>query len=156
MGVMRGYPDRVKLRLEKVGATEILVGEGEQCARADPSSCHRAARLVPLRGERFRPEPLLSEEGACSSAAWIDLSREESERLDSGVRRYQFTSALDFQPSLLRIDEQILVHDLDPRKPATPPRLFRRAHADRTVTVSDDKMVTNAQSLWMKVINSGE
>jgi hypothetical protein len=156
-GVLRGYPDRVKLRLEKLGNTEILVGEGERCTGPDPSTCQRAARLVPLRGDRFQPEPLVSQGGACVAAAWVDLARQESERLDSGLRRrYQLAASLVFEPSVLRIDEEILVHDLDPQKPATPPRLFRRAHADRTITLVDGKMVTTEQSLWARVMGARE
>jgi hypothetical protein len=156
-GILRGYPDRARLRLEKVGTTEILVGEGERCSTPDPSSCQRAARIVPLRGDRFEPESIVSEGGACQSPAWVDLAREETERLDSGLRRrYQFTAALGFEPAALRIDEQILVHDIDPQKPATPPRLFRRAHADRTISLVDGKMVSNAPSLWVKVMTSRE
>jgi hypothetical protein len=153
-GVLRAFPGRAKLRLEKVGATEILVAEGERCAGRDPSTCQRGARVVPLRGDRFRPEQFLSEEGACLSPAWVDLSREESERLDAGIRRFQLTASLSFEPALLRIDEEIVVHDFDPSKPATPPRLVRRAHGDRVITVSDSKMVVSAQSLWMKAVNA--
>ncbi|MFL5365205.1 MAG: hypothetical protein ACJ781_06970 [Myxococcales bacterium] len=153
-GVLRAYRDRVKLRLEKVGPTEILVAEGERCARSDASTCHRGARLVPLRGARFEPEALVSDAGACVSPAWVDLSREESERLDFGRRRFQLAASLAFEPSLIRIDEEVLVHDFDASKPATPPRLLRRAHADRTITVSDGKMVASGQSLWMKAVNA--
>ncbi|MFL5246228.1 MAG: hypothetical protein ACJ79V_00270, partial [Myxococcales bacterium] len=133
---------------------EILVAEGERCARSDASTCHRGARLVPLRGARFEPEALVSDAGACVSPAWVDLSREESERLDFGRRRFQLAASLAFEPSLIRIDEEVLVHDFDASKPATPPRLLRRAHADRTITVSDGKMVASGQSLWMKAVNA--
>ena len=103
------------------------------------------------------PEPLVSDAGGCVSPAWIDLSRQESEGLDSGLRRrYELAASLGFEPSLVRIDEEILVQEIDPSKRAAPPRLLRRAHADRIVTVSDGKMVANAPSLWMKVINASE
>ncbi|MFL5275551.1 MAG: hypothetical protein ACJ79O_00240 [Myxococcales bacterium] len=153
-GVLRAYRDRVKLRLEKVGRTEILVAEGERCARSDASTCQRGARLVPLHGDRFEPEAFVSDAGACVSPAWVDLSREESERLDFGRRRFQLAASLAFEPSLIRVDEEVVIHDSDPSKPATPPRLFRRAHADRTITVSDGKMVASGQSLWMKAVNA--
>jgi hypothetical protein len=144
----------VKLRLEKVGPTEILVAEGERCARNDPSTCQRGARLVPLRGNRFEPEPFVSDAGSCLSPAWVDLSREESERIDAGRRRFQLAASLAFEPSRVRIDEEIVVQDLDPSKPATPPRLVRRAHGDRVITVSDGKMMADGQSLWMKAVNA--
>jgi len=156
-GALRGYPDRVKLRLEKTANTEMLVAEGERCSSPDPSSCQRAARLVPLRGDRFQPEPFVSDAGSCVAPAWVDLARQETERLDSGLRRrYQLAASLAFEPSLVRISEEVLVHDLDPHKPATPPRLFRRAQADRTVSIRDGKLVATEPSLWTKVMGARE
>jgi hypothetical protein len=43
-----------------------------------------------------------------------------------------------------------LIYDLDAHKPAAPPRLFRSAHADRTVTITDARMVASDPSLWTK------
>jgi hypothetical protein len=154
-GALRAYPERTRLRVERLGNTEILIAEGERCPSSDPASCHRAARLLPLHGDRFVPEPIVSEAGSCVSAAWIDLSRQETERLDSGWRRrYQLAAALTFQPALLRIEEQLVVYDLDPQKPNTPPRLFRRANSDRTISLVNGKLVATGQSLWAKVVGA--
>jgi hypothetical protein len=156
-GVLRAYPERSTLRIEKIGKNELLVAEGERCASGDASSCHRAARVLPLRGPRFAPEPLGSEDGGCLSAAWFDLARDETRPLDSvRRRRYRLTASLHFEPTLLRIDEEIVVHDFDPHKPQAAPQLARRAHAERTVVLLDGRMVASGQSLWSKVVNAKE
>ena len=153
LGVLRGYTERAKLRLEKLGDTEVLVAEGEHCTSADPASCQRAARVMPFKGQRFVAEPTFSEAGACVSPAWFDLSREEKESLESGwKRRYQLTATLVFEPGGIRVDEQLVVHDLDPRQPQAPPRIYRRAQGERTVKLVDGKLVVTGQSLWNKVV----
>jgi hypothetical protein len=153
IGVLRGYSTRARLRLEKLGGTEVLVAEGESCTSEDPASCQRAARVVPLRGERFATEPLVSTVGACVSAAWFDLAREEIEPLESGwKRRFRLDAALTFESDTLRIQEQLAIHDLDPHKPLAPPRLFRRAQGERTVQLLDGSMVAAGKPLWTKVV----
>jgi hypothetical protein len=153
LGVLRGYTERAKLRLEKVGDTEMLVAEGERCTSADPASCQRAARVMPFKGQRFVAEPVFSEAGACVSPAWFDLSREERESLESGwKRRYQLTATLLFEPAGIKVDEQLVVHDLDPRQPQAPPRIYRRAQEERTVRLVDGKLVVTGRSLWNKVM----
>ncbi len=155
LGVLRGYTERAKLRVEKIGDTEILVAEGEHCTSADPASCQRAARIMPFKGQRFVGEPVFSEAGVCVSAAWFDLSREESESLESGAkRRYQLTTTLVMEPDAIKLDEQIMVHDLDPRHRSAPPRLYRKAQAERSVRLVDGKLVTTGQSLWSKVVKA--
>jgi hypothetical protein len=157
LGVLRGYTERAKMRLEKLGDAELLVAEGEHCASADPASCQRAARVMVFRGERFVPEPVLSEAGACISPAWFDLSREESEALEAGRRRrYQLTATLLFEPEAIRLDEQMVVNDVDARQKSAPPRLYRKAQAERTVRLVDGKLVSTGRSLWSKVLKAGE
>ncbi len=157
IGVLRGYPERARLRLEKLGETEVLVAEGESCAGKDPGSCQRAARVLPLRGERFASDPLVSEAGACVSAAWFDLAREEIEPIESGwKRRYRLDAALTFAPEAIRIEEQLAIHEFDPRKPQTPPRLLRRAQGERTVTLAGGKLVATGKPLWTKVVKAEE
>lgn len=153
LGVLRGYTERAKLRVEKLGDTEMLVAEGEHCASADPASCQRAARVMPFKGQRFVAEPIFSEVGACVSPAWFDLSREERESLESGwKRRYQLTATLAFEPGGIKVDEQLVVHDLDPKQPQAPPRIYRRAQGERMVRLVDGKLVVTGQSLWNKVV----
>ena len=157
IGSLRGYPLRAKLRLEKLGETEALVAEGEHCTSVDPESCDRATRVMPLRGTRFVPEPLLSETGTCFAAAWFDLSRHEVGTLDSGWRRrYHLTGAMVFDPQGIRVEEELVINDSDPRQPSTPPRLFRRAEGERTVKFQRGHMITSGHALWGRVVNAKE
>jgi len=152
LGVLRAYPDHATLRLERVGGLTVLVAQGQLCASADPASCVRSARVMPLRGDRFSAEPLFSDAGACVSPAWFDLDRRETVTLDSGWRRrHQLSASLVFGPEALRVEEQLVVHDLDPRDAQARPRLFRKADGERIVRPADAKLVTTGRGLWTTV-----
>ncbi len=152
LGALRAYPDRAALRLEKLGGLTVLVAEGQLCASADPASCVRSARLMPLRVDRFSQEPIFSEVGACATPAWFDLDRRENATLETGwTRRHQLAASLVFGPEGLRIEEQLAVHDLDPRDKQARPRLFRKADGDRTVKAVNEKLVTTGRSVWTTV-----
>jgi hypothetical protein len=108
---------------------------------------------MPLRGDRFSAEPLFSEAGACSSPAWFDLDRRESAALDTGwTRRNTLAASLVFGPQGLRVEEQLLVHDLDPKDKQSRPRLFRKADGERTVRPVEAKLVTTGRSVWSAVV----
>ncbi len=155
LGALRGYPDRAALRLERMGGVTVLVAEGRLCASADPASCVRSARLMPLRGDHFTQEPLFSEVGACTSPAWFDLDRVESNALDSGwTRRNTLAASLVFGPEGLRVEEQLVVHDLDPRDKQARPRVFRRADGERSVKVVEAKLVAKGRSVWSTVVGA--
>jgi hypothetical protein len=156
LGALRAYPDRATLRLEKLGEVTVLVAEGQLCASKDPTTCVRSARLMPLRGDRFSPEPLFSEAGACVSPAWFDLDRRESATLDSGwTRRNTLAASLVFGPQGLRVEEQLVVHDLDPRDKQARPRLFRKADGERTVKPVEARLVTTGRSVWSATASGG-
>jgi hypothetical protein len=148
-GALRAYPEKAALRFEQLGALWVMVAEGQLCAGADPAGCVRAARVMPLRGDRFSAEPLFSEAGACVAPAWFDLVRQDEDRLPSGwTRRNQLAASLVFSPAGLRVEEQLLVHDRDPRHPEAQPRLHRKAQGDRTVTAQGGRLVVTGRSLW--------
>jgi hypothetical protein len=152
IGAMRANVLRARLRLEPFGATEALVAEGENCSTADPASCLRAARVLPLGGERFAPMTLVDEGGACAGPAWFHLGREESERLASGWRRRtRLDGALTFGPEGLTLMEQVVVQDIDPRQPNAPARLFRKAEARLDVRLRDGQLVASGTSLWNRI-----
>ncbi|HEY6099257.1 MAG TPA: hypothetical protein VIW03_07490 [Anaeromyxobacter sp.] len=157
LGALRAYPDKATLRLEKLGGLTVLVAEGQLCASADPATCVRSARLMPLRGDRFSPEPLFSEVGACASPAWFDLDRRESAALETGwTRRNTLAASLVFGPEGLRVEEQLVVHDLDPRDKQARPRVFRKADGERTVKPVEAKLVTTGRSVWSTVVGGGK
>lgn len=152
IGALRANLVRAKLRLEPLGATEALVAEGESCASADPASCHRAARVMPLFGDRFQPAAVTAPGGGCVGPAWFDLGREESERLASGWRRRtRLDGSLAFGPQGIAVQEQVVIHDVDPRNPSAPPRLFRRADAERLVRFEAQRLVCEEPPLWARV-----
>jgi len=155
IGALRANPLRARLGLERLGATEALLAEGEQCASADPSSCERAVRVMPLLGGRFQPTRLETEAGACAGPAWFRLAREESERLPNGWRRrYRLDGALASSPEGIDVREAVVVHDLDPRQPNAPPRLFRSADASLRVRLQDGRLVTSGGSLWTRMMEA--
>jgi len=152
IGALRANPVRAKLRLERLGPAEVVVAEGEHCLSSDPASCDRSARVVLVERDRLRPTILATEAGACVGAGWFHLGREESERLPTGMtRRYRLDATLSFAPAGLTRSEQVLVHDLDPRAPATPPRVFRRAAAEDLLPLRGDRFVTSGTSLWARM-----
>jgi hypothetical protein len=154
IGSLRTYTDRVSLRIEQIGKTAVLVAEGQLCATKDPASCVRSARLMPLRKDRFSQEPLFSDKGVCVSPAWFDLTRQDSERLPSGwVRRNQLSAALVFGEQGMRVEELLLVNDVDPKQPEAQPRPFRRAQGERDVKAEPSRLVVTGQSVWNQVVN---
>ena len=157
IGPLRANLTRPRLRLEKVGASEFLVAEGEQCAGRDVASCTRAARVLPLAGtERFRPSPVTDAAGTCMSGAWVYLSREETEKLPSGwLRRYRLDATLAFGADSVTVGEQVAIHDLDP-KDGAPPRLFRRAENDRKLVYDGIRLVADQPALWTKMMSARE
>lgn len=157
IGALRANVLRAKLRLEPLGRGEALVAEGEHCASADPASCNRAARVMPYLGGRFWPVAVTNDAGGCLSPAWFHLAREESERLASGWRRrYRLDGALRFDAAGFTVQEQVVVHDVDPRNPATPPRLFRRAESEQPVRVEGNRLVSEGLSLWNRIMAARE
>jgi hypothetical protein len=157
IGPLRANPVRARLAIERIGKAAVLVAQGEQCASADPASCTRGARLMPLVGDRFRPVSVTNDAGGCLSPAWFYLAREESERLPSGWRRRtRLDGNLVYSPAGVTVQEQVVVQDFDPRNPATPPRLFRRAESDLVVRMEEDRFRAEGASLWTRIMAAKE
>jgi hypothetical protein len=155
IGSLRANVVRPRLGLERLGDREVLVAEGEVCGSADPSSCTRSARLMPLSGERYVAASVASTTGACASPAFFDLGREETFSLPSGwKRRYRLDATLAFLPGGLRVREEIVVSDFDPRHPNAPVRPYRRADADTDVRYEKGRFVAGAPSLWSKMMEA--
>jgi hypothetical protein len=155
IGSLRASVVRPKLRLERLGDREVLVAEGEVCGGADPSSCTRSARVMPLDGERYVAAAVTSASGGCVSPALFDLGREETASLPSGwKRRYRLDATLAFLPEGLRVREEVVVSDFDPRHPNAPVRPYRRADADTEVRYENGRFVAGAPSLWSKMMDA--
>jgi hypothetical protein len=154
LGPLRANPLQVSLRLRKIGKLEVVVAEGDQCASTAPSSCRRAARLVPLRGTRFSPEPLLSKNGTCLAPAWINLSRQELVPLKSGRQRHvKLETAMLFSNAAeLSIQEQVTVHDSKPG--VTSPQLPYRAESEIYVKAIGNRLFCSDTPLWNRIMET--
>jgi hypothetical protein len=153
LGSLRAYPRLSRLRLEQAGNVTVLVAEGEVCSEEAPPTCRRMARVLPLRQGRFFSEAVVDNEGACLGPAWFPLSREEVLVQPNGLhRKVEFTSALAVKPAGVVLDEQVVMHDLDPRQPSMPPMLYRRAQAQRVLSVKEARLVGTEPSLWVRLL----
>jgi hypothetical protein len=154
LGSLRAYPHQSQLRLEQAGSTTVLVAEGDVCTDEAPPVCRRMARVLPLRQGRFFAEAVSSsEDGACLGPAWFPLSREEVLSLPNGLhRKVEYTSTLAVKPGGIVLDEQVVMHSLDPRDPTMPPLLYRRAQAQRVLEIKDARLVGTVPSLWVKLM----
>ncbi len=148
-GVLRAFPQKARLRLEKMGKEQLLVAEGERCGAAG-TSCDRTARILAVRGDRFQPVTFVDERGGCVAPGLVFLLREESDRLESGWRRrYELASTLTFGAEGISVQEQVVIRDVDPRNPSAPGRLFRRAEGDYTARPQPDgRFLTTGMPLW--------
>lgn len=156
IGTMRTFPRRARLRIETISNQRVLVGEGELCTEENnPLSCHRQARLMLLRGDRFVAEPLRSATGRCIGPARFEFSKEHDITLsETGWRRrFELSSALLYRANGIQIHENVLVQDSDPARPMVPPRVFRRAGQDRAIYVMNGRFVASDPSLWSRVLN---
>ncbi|HYI02086.1 hypothetical protein [Hyalangium sp.] len=154
LGSLRAYPRQARLRLEENENFKVLVAEGDVCTDDGPPVCRRMARVLPLRQGRFFAEAVSnSGDGGCLGPAWFPLSREEVLELPNGLhRKVEFTSTLSVKPEGVVLDEQVVMHNLDPREPSMPPLLYRRAQAQRVLEVKDARLVGTAPSLWVKLM----
>ncbi|MDY7225760.1 hypothetical protein [Hyalangium rubrum] len=153
LGSLRAYPRQSRLRLEQAGSTTVLVAEGEVCTDEAPAVCRRMARVLPLRQGRFFSEAVVSSEGACLGPAWFPLSREQVLLLPGGLqRKVEFTSTLAVKPEGIVLDEQVVMHELDPNQASMPPLLYRRAQAQRVLAVKDARLVGTSPSLWVRLM----
>lgn len=154
LGSLRAYPKQARLRLEETGSTRLLIAEGETCTEETPSTCRRMARVLPLRQGRFFAEAVARDrDGSCLGPAWFPLSREELLTLPNGWhRRVEFTSTLAVKPEGIVLDEQVVMYNLDPQQPSTPPLLYRRAQAQRVLEVKDSRLVGTSPSLWVRLM----
>ncbi len=153
LGSLRAYPRQSRLRMEQAGDITVLIAEGEVCTEDAPPVCRRMARVLPLRQGRFFSEAVSSNEGTCLGPTWFPLSREQVLVLPNGLhRKVEFTSALAVKPEGIVLDEQVVMHDLDPREPSMPPLLYRRAQSQRLLEVKGARLMGTAPSLWVRLL----
>lgn len=156
LGVLRAYPLRVRLRLEDLGSRAVLVADGDLCAPGEAASCARASRVVPVRGDRFAPAPLVGPDGQCLSPAWFETTRTQQRRAALGWERVDLAATLVFGPRELTVEEQVVVHDLGASQGGEALRVLQRAQATRHVSWSGERLVASGGSLWARMTGGGE
>lgn len=153
IGTLRAQKDRAAIRLETVGADEMLVVESRRCNPDDPKDCSRRVRLVPLQGDTFADKPLQTEDGTCLGAAEVTMFEEKTVTLDNGIERnFQVARSVDFEEGNVVINEQVTIKDKDPTQPELPAKLFRRANVERVLNVGVDAIVTKS-GLWDDMVS---
>lgn len=157
LGTLKALPKSARLRLERIGGIEVLLADGERCwGKEDPKMCQRMVRIMPLRGNRFVAEPLVSQDGKCMQPANIALSRTGTQPLPAKwVRKYEFTAALSVAPDGIHVAEQIAAKDSDLRQPSSPARLFRKAQDERLIQVNQSRMSVDRPSVWTQLLEPG-
>lgn len=153
LGSLRSFPHQAKLRLERSGDVDVLVAEGEQCTQEEPIACHRFARLLPMRNGRFFAESVTSQAGKCLGPAWFPLGREQMLEVPGGLhRKVEQSATLKFTPKGILLNEEVSMHDIDPKRPSMPPRAYRRAQAERLLRVEGNRLVGTESSLWVQLV----
>lgn len=156
MGTLRTFPQRVRMRLQTIGNRRVLIGEGEVCENdADLTTCRRQARFMLLRGNRFVAEPLRTTAGRCLGPARFEFAKRRLVRMtETGLERtFELQTQLQYRAAGVQVHEQVIVSDLDPRRPDVPARVFRRAGQDRGIYIHNDTFVASDNSLWFRVLN---
>ncbi|HEY2902404.1 MAG TPA: hypothetical protein VGL59_17610 [Polyangia bacterium] len=158
IGTLRTYPENVALRLERVGASTVLVAEGEKCAGTG-ADCERAVRLLPLLGDRFVSKPIVDDHNACLGSAFFPV------RTKGGIghrtsTNYELEAALVFGPDSITVREQLAISDGHGSSTTEQSggAFVTRVQADRTLTINGGTVVANGPSLldrWLAQHGTG-
>ncbi len=150
LGALRANPNRVRMRMEKMGEGNVLVVESMVCPEGgDATKCARVMRLVPREGDRFVERALYDEKtNACLGPATFELTRfEEIKRDDGIVRRFELARTFDFEEGVVTVNEQVTIKDIDPTQPDAPPAVFRKAQIERPLKLDGTGLKTT-KPLW--------
>lgn len=152
-GTLRAGLERTRLSLVTLGEQSFLAADGESCTGRGPNACRRSTVLLAEQGGRFVATPFVDENGACMGPAALDQARSEVVPLSSSTkRRFDLSSTLAFDGDHIIVQETVTVSDFDPSKSA-PPRLERRADAQRIVRATGGRLVVHDPSLWSRVVD---
>ncbi len=153
LGPLRANPNRVRMRMEAMGETQVLIVESMVCPPDEPAKCARVMRILPLEGNRFVERPLVDDESEeCLGAATFPLAHfEEMDREDGIVRRFELTRTFDFEEGVVSVSEQVTIKDIDTEQPDAPPAVFRKAQIERTLVLEGGAMRTT-EPLWERMM----
>lgn len=151
IGALRAHADQAALRLEPMGAHQVLVVESRACSKDAPDDCTRIIKLVPLIGDRFVEQPLVLSDGTCLGPARFEMFKKHEVQLDGMVRTFELARSIDFTDGNVVLSEQVKIEDQDPSEPEAPPKLFRKANVQRPLQATEMGMVTK-DGLWEKML----
>jgi len=147
LGLLRAYPERASLRLERLGSGTVLVAEGERCPDPQASEkCDRAIRIVPRIDDRFMTKPVLSDTGACLGRAVLDVRGEGAASGRRGAR-YKIESVVTFDAEAIAIREQLVLSGERGVGDSSKDSFVRRVQADRQLTLRGGSLVATGPSL---------
>ncbi len=153
IGPLRANPNRVRMRMEPMGESTVLVVESMVCEIDNPKKCNRVMRLLTLENSRFVERPLLDDEtGDCLGPATFPLTRElELERDDGIIRRFELVRTFDFEEGVVTVSEQVTIKEIDPKQPDAPPAVFRKAQIERPLKLGEGGLRTS-EPLWERMM----
>ncbi len=153
LGTLRAQQDRAAIRMETVGADQMVVVESRRCDPDDPKDCSRRIRLLPLDGAAFKDKRLQTPDGACIGPAEVVLFEEREVTLANGTeRKFEVARSVEFGEEGVVINEQVTIKDKDPTQPDLPATVFRRANVQRALDVGPDAIVTQG-GLWEDMLS---
>jgi hypothetical protein len=155
IGIMRTRPQRVRLRMERLGARRVLIADGERCA--DPErleSCEQGAYFMLLRGDRFVQAELHRETGECVGWAQVEFGNSQNVDVEGNwVRQFSLVASYDVADGAVVVHQQVSAVDRDETDEGIPPRPYRSAEAASRWLPLGTHFVTSGQSLWESMLS---
>lgn len=153
LGALRANPNRIRMRLEPMGESTVLVVESMVCPPDDPAKCARVMRVLPREGNRFVERPLLdAKSDACLGPATFAMTRASEITRDDGIiRRFEMARTFDFEEGVVTVNEQVTIKDIDPEQPDAPPAVFRKAQIERPLQLEGGGLRTT-EPLWERML----
>lgn len=150
LGHLRTRGERLRLRLEALGAREVLVADAETCANPDDiSTCLREVRFLVREDDRFVEPSVYDEEAVCQGPPVLRMARTESATLPDGwSRAFKLATSWEVRDGGILVREQVTTEDTKPSEPGLPPRPFRVVDSVRTWRLERERFVSSDRPLW--------
>lgn len=153
IGTMRAQANKAAIRVEKMGAQEVVVVEARACEKDAADRCHRVLQILPIFDTTFEERPLVSPEGACLGPAEFALFREQDVEMENGmIRHFKMSTSIEFGEGGVVVTEQVNIEDSDPSQPDAPPKIFRSANVQRPLVLTANGIETKT-GLWETMLS---
>ena len=153
IGVLRGYSERVALRLAQVGSTTLLVAEGERCG---PDGCVRGVRFIPRNGDQFVASTIRDDRGDCLGSTFVILTG--SGVAPGSADRYHLETSVSFGTDDITLREQLTISPSPGRGGNRAPGFVRQVRSERRLRVQAGAIVASAADLltrWREHASEG-